>query len=404
MTSTNKGKKKEKRSRVHCYCPCAYVILMRRSSHRRQDTIESVLRHPPLAIERGLSDIRYRIVTDGLQKDDPAEFCTYRPYVWSVLLQVPPMRSKDYVALIHRGASLAYSKIRNDTFRTLTTDMLFQRRVSETSLIRILNAIAWRRWDACQVRHHQHQLRAGKDASMNIGRRQRLSHILTPSSLYLSSSSSSLSSNTFESRNDSGSNSISSISDVPVPVPVSELYVQGMNVLAAPFLYACASETQAFALLDAFMHSCFPLYVRPMLDGVHLGLKLVDVFLARFDPVLYSYLRSKSLTAELYGFASVLTLSACTPPLSEALKLWDFLIAFGPHMNILAVIAQLTLIRDALLSSSSPMTLLRTFPALKSESIVKLSIMFANQLPDDLYDLLVRHCYDESVSDIIKTL
>ena len=53
------------------------------------------------------------------------------------------MSTRDYLSLIHRGASPAYSKIRNDTFRTLTTDPLFRRRVSEASLIRLLNAIAW---------------------------------------------------------------------------------------------------------------------------------------------------------------------------------------------------------------------------------------------------------------------
>lgn len=58
------------------------------------------------------------------------------------------MATDDYLSLIHRGASPAYSKIRNDTFRTLTTDPLFRRRVSEASLIRLLNAIAWKLYDA----------------------------------------------------------------------------------------------------------------------------------------------------------------------------------------------------------------------------------------------------------------
>lgn len=58
------------------------------------------------------------------------------------------MPTDEYLGLIHRGASPAYSKIRNDTFRTLTTDPLFRRRVSEASLIRLLNAIAWRLHDA----------------------------------------------------------------------------------------------------------------------------------------------------------------------------------------------------------------------------------------------------------------
>ncbi|KAK9257017.1 rab-GTPase-TBC domain-containing protein [Lipomyces tetrasporus] len=300
---------------------------MRKAGHRRRDPIESVLRKPHIVVEQGLSELRYLILTQGLSNDPEKDFCSYRPYVWGILLKVPPIQSKDYLALIHRGASPAYSKIRNDTFRTLTTDILFQRRVSETSLIRILNALAWK-----------------------------------------------------------------------------QLYVQGLNVLAAPFLYACGSETQAFALFDTYIHGCCPLYVKPMLEGVHLGLKLLDTSLKIIDPTLFSYLKRKLLTAELYGFASVLTFSACTPPLNEVLILWDFLIAFGPHMNILAVVAQLLLIRDSILASQSPMTLLRTFPPLQAKNVITLAVSFVSKLPEELYDLLVRHTYDETVSDKIKTL
>jgi cell cycle arrest protein BUB2 len=62
------------------------------------------------------------------------------------------MSTDEYLSLIHRGASPAYAKIRNDTFRTLTTDPLFRRRVSEASLIRLLNAIAWRLHDSREER------------------------------------------------------------------------------------------------------------------------------------------------------------------------------------------------------------------------------------------------------------
>jgi cell cycle arrest protein BUB2 len=68
--------------------------------------------------------------------------------VWLVLLDAPIMSTDEYLSLVHRGASPAYAKIRNDTFRTLTTDPLFRRRVSEASLIRLLNAIAWKLHDA----------------------------------------------------------------------------------------------------------------------------------------------------------------------------------------------------------------------------------------------------------------
>ena len=49
---------------------------------------------------------------------------------------------------------------------------------------------------------------------------------------------------------------------------------------------------------------------------------------------------------------AVLTLCACTPPLDQVLQLWDFLLAFGVHLNVLCVIAQLLLMRDEVMNSS----------------------------------------------------
>ena len=51
-------------------------------------------------------------------------------------------------------------------------------------------------------------------------------------------------------------------------------------------------------------------------------------------------------------FKAVLTFCACTPPLDQVLQLWDFLLAFGVHLNVLCVIAQLLLMRDEVMSSS----------------------------------------------------
>ncbi len=101
---------------------------------------------------------------------------------------------------------------------------------------------------------------------------------------------------------------------------------------------------------------------------------------------------------------AVLTLSACTPPLSEVLILWDFLFAYGTHLNILFIIAQLILIRNHLLQSKSPMSLLRAFPSLKSREIIKLGVSFIAKLPENVYDLLSRHMWDDSAHEEIMKL
>ena len=146
---------------------------------------------------------------------------------------------------------------------------------------------------------------------------------------------------------------------------------------------------------------------------------------------MYSYLRTKNLSAELYAFpcayagcvsdmtefnarhlTAVLTLCACTPPLDEVLQLWDFLLAFGVHLNVLCVIAQLLLMREAVMESSryvlspwtavwflttfifsSPMRILRTFPPLQAQSVIGIAVTLVRDLPADLYDELVRHPY-----------
>ena len=153
-------------------------------------------------------------------------------------------------------------------------------------------------------------------------------------------------------------------------------YVQGMNVLAAPFLYAMPSELEAFSCLTAFIEQQAPRYVQSNLDGVHAGLavsrsgprcdryhgadahrppslQLVDRCLAVLDPDLYSFLAAHGLQAEVYAFPAVMTFSASTPPLPEVLLLWDFLLAWGCGLNILCVVAQVILMRDALLQCAS---------------------------------------------------
>ncbi|CAJ0905456.1 13378_t:CDS:2 [Entrophospora sp. SA101] len=114
-------------------------------------------------------------------------------------------------------------------------------------------------------------------------------------------------------------------------------YVQGMNVLAAPFLFVMP-ELDAFYSFSAFIQHFCPLYVTPNLEG------LLDKCLEIIDSNLFIYLKSKNLTAEIYAFPSVLTFCACTPPLDQVLKLWDFLFAYGVHLNILYSINALRLL------------------------------------------------------------
>lgn len=264
---------------------------------------------------------------------------TYRVYLWLILLDIPPLPTDQYLSLIHRGRSPAYTKIRNDTFRTLATDPLFKRRVTEASLIRLLNAVAWKIHDA-KIKN--------KPKSRPSSRRREMELLInTPPSIAEEEPSvEEMTPSSFISSN----SSTAAVS--PGITSESAIYVQGMNVLCAPFLYAARSEVEAFALFHTFITRECPGYIRGGMDGVHRGLNLVDRCLEIVEPKLAAYLFSKGLQAKLYAFPSVLTLCACTPPLPEVLHLWDFLFAYGPHLNILCIVAQLILMRDTLLKSS----------------------------------------------------
>lgn len=239
--------------------------------------------------------------------------------------------------MVRQGASPSYAKIRNDTFRTFQTNPLFRRRVTENSLSRLLNAVAWKLQDAHEARVN------GWQSPPSIGCGPPLSFSGSPEGRKESPATARIAAD--REFSDAGT----SINASP---EASVGYVQGMNVLAAPFLYSAHSEVQAFTAFSKLIGSVCPGYVRGgSMDGVHRGLALVDTILSTVDPKLSAYLISKGMKAEIYGFASVLTLSACTPPLPEVLNLWDFLFAYGPHLNLLCIVAQLVLIRDQILAS-----------------------------------------------------
>ena len=332
------------------------------------------------------------------------------------------LETDAYLSLVHRGASPAYSKIRNDTFRTLTTDPLFRRRVSEASLIRLLNAIAWKLNDVREekLQRQSPQARAPPRQAIPIAPYPSHAqiHEQRPSSrgmlsmlnnATMGSGTSSPVNSSPNARNRARALTLTTEGSETSVSAEPGTYVQGMNVLAAPFLYAARSEAEAFVAFHHLLTKECPGYIRGAMDGVHKGLALVDKVLAIVDSKLSLYLLSKNLSAEIYAFPSVLTLCACTPPLPEVLRLWDFLFAYGPHLNILCIVAQLMMIRNQILTSpryavilrnscapstnrrSSPNKLLRSFPALQADSIKRVTLTIIRKLPADVYAEIVNH-------------
>ncbi|RAL02347.1 TBC-domain-containing protein [Aspergillus ibericus CBS 121593] len=340
----------------------------------KRSVLETLLRDGPHQgnLQEGLEELRYLVLSTRVEADADG-MSTYRIYLWLVLLDIPPVPTDVYLSLIHRGRSPAYTKIRNDTFRTLATDPLFKRRVTEASLIRLLNAVAWKLYDA------KNRYRSRSRPSSRLREVELL--INTPPSIEEEPSPSGSTPGSVASSRD-GSYGITN---------ESALYVQGMNVLCAPFLYAARSEVEAFGLFHSFITRECPGYIRGAMDGVHRGLRLVDQCLEIVEPKLAAYLFSKGLQAKLYAFPSVLTLCACTPPLPEVLHLWDFLFAYGTHLNILCIVAQLIRMRDTILESPSPNKILRSFPPLDAKEIIALTVLIVRKIPEPLYAELIDH-------------
>jgi cell cycle arrest protein BUB2 len=169
-------------------------------------------------------------------------------------------------------------------------------------------------------------------------------------------------------------------------------YVQALNLIAGMFLYVMP-EPDAFACYCTVLRNHLPLYYNKNLTGAHNGLKMMVCALKVVDPELYAHLHAFRFQPEVL-LHPVLSVGCATPPMQEALHVWDYLIAFGMHLGPLVATAQLVLMRDMLLHHHSPCSTFRVLPRLDAGPIVRLVNLFVAQLPDDLFDLLVRHVHD----------
>jgi len=64
--------------------------------------------------------------------------------------------------------------------------------------------------------------------------------------------------------------------------------------------------------------------------------------------VLHEHITSK-ITTEIFAFPIIMTLLASLKPLTEVLKVWDAIFAFGVHFNVVLYTTHLMLMRDKLL-------------------------------------------------------
>ncbi|KAJ2819045.1 CDC16 protein, partial [Coemansia erecta] len=175
-------------------------------------------------------------------------------------------------------------------------------------------------------------------------------------------------------------------------------YVQGMNTLLAPFLYVMGEGASFYAFRQFLRKEC-PLYARPSLPGVHACVQLVDECLAHVDARLFSHLKRHGAVAKIYAFPAAMTLSASVGPLRQVVQLWDFLLAFGVHLNVVCIVAQLLSMRELLLTTHSPMAFLRSWPPLRADSVIRRTREIYDVLPDRIKRRIKLHAHDPQLAE-----
>lgn len=125
-------------------------------------------------------------------------------------------------------------------------------------------------------------------------------------------------------------------------------YIQGMNAIAGCFLYNMP-EVEAWAAMCIMMEKMCPRY-----SGLYGGSYDGDILVRRIIESVDAPLAAKLALVPLSVFTHQVIHGFCTvyPPLSEILKLWDLILAFGAHMSTIFAASMIIIRRDELLSST----------------------------------------------------
>jgi hypothetical protein len=175
--------------------------------------------------------------------------------------------------------------------------------------------------------------------------------------------------------------------------PYEWKYCQGMNVYAGMFLFVMP-ELDAYNCFVTYCTKHIPFYWKSNHIGVEAGCALLDRILQLVDRPLYDKLTNlvPQLYAILYAFSFVKTMSASATPLSEVVKLWDLQLAMGSYFNLCCVAAQIIELRDQIMNSSFPKSILdyRTWPKLDAISIGSKALLIFKQVLSDAPEYIIK--------------
>jgi len=176
-------------------------------------------------------------------------------------------------------------------------------------------------------------------------------------------------------------------------------YVQGLNLFAGMFLYVMP-ELDAFHCFERFVSFHCPRYASGAdgMSGVHDATKLADSLLRILDPDLYQHLMEHDMRDMrlMWSFSYLLSFNTFSKPLNEAVILWDFLLAFGVHMNVVCTVARIILLREELMDTKKPFQdfIAHTgAPPLDARRVITLTLQLYPLIPAPLLQAITDHTH-----------
>jgi cell cycle arrest protein BUB2 len=175
-------------------------------------------------------------------------------------------------------------------------------------------------------------------------------------------------------------------------------YTQGMAQWCGMFLYEMP-EVLAFRCMRRFAGKICPGYMQKGNPSAHKALELLKNCMSETaDGVLRTLQKHIPIENPLYtiAFSPLLSFSASLRPLDEIRYLWDFILLFGTHLNILFVLGYILTQSEDIMKAGSANEIQRMFDPrnprnVHSRSVVNVAFKMLPNISPELYDALKKH-------------
>jgi len=158
-------------------------------------------------------------------------------------------------------------------------------------------------------------------------------------------------------------------------------------------------EVLAFRCMRRFAGKICPGYMQKGNPSAHKALELLKNCMSETaDGVLRTLQKHIPIENPLYtiAFSPLLSFSASLRPLDEIRYLWDFILLFGTHLNILFVLGYILTQSEDIMKAGSANEIQRMFDPrnprnVHSRSVVNVAFKMLPNISPELYDALKKH-------------